>query len=156
MKTQVRFTVAALALALAAPALAQDDPAADPVLRMNDAVNTAALTRLGDLLPPGDVLRLFAVARQEALATSCDGYELDMARYTAVLNDILAGLREGTEPGAENLPVDVAMSAYSVVLGGQIAVGAFDQAAYCASGAEIRAELATDSEGRIGVLAPAN
>jgi hypothetical protein len=57
------------------------------------------------------------------------------------------------DPAANNLPVDIALMAYSLSLGGQAAVAAYDIEAYCARGAELRAELSEDTEGRLMVLA---
>ena len=57
-----------------------------------------------------------------------------------------------TEPEQNNLPVDVAMHALGIATGGQLAVAAYDQDAYCARGQVVKAELAEDSEGRLTVL----
>jgi hypothetical protein len=101
---------------------------------------------------PGDVLRLLFVAQQQALAATCEGFEIDRERFRTVMNSILGSLQALTEPEQNNLPVDVVMHALGVAVGGQIAVAAFDQDAYCARGEVVKAEMAEDSEGRIAIL----
>lgn len=158
MKMATRLGALACAASLATAAAAQDGTPVDPadvdvVTRMNAAVNTVALERMGDLVEPGDMLRLLVVAQQQALTESCEGYEMDWERYSAVMADIMADLFAMTEEGQNNLPVDVVLMAYSMSLGGQLAVAAYDPEAYCARGEVIRAELAEDTEGRLTVLA---
>lgn len=136
------------------------DPATiDPVARMEKAVNTKALERImterSGLLSPGDGLRLLIVAQQRALAENCEGYAVDEAKFAAVTSDILSSLNEMVEEGQNNLGVDMVMGAYAMSLGGLTAVAAYDNARFCARGAEIRDELTQDTEGRISILMPA-
>lgn len=126
-----RIGLIAGALALSAPALAQDNtPVAigdvDVVTRMNASVNELVADRIRDMLAPGDLLRLLVVSQQAALAANCDGYDLDPQRFGTVMNDIVSDLQAQTDASANNLPVDVVMHAYGISLGGQTAVAAYD------------------------------
>ncbi|TCM78376.1 hypothetical protein [Rhodovulum steppense] len=160
MKTAFRISALACAMALAAPAFAEEntpvDPAQiDPVTRMNNAVFELAIERVEKLLKPGDILRLMLVAQQKGLAINCAGYEVDDKRFGAVMQDIVKDITALTEQGQENLAFDIVIGSYQMALGGQMAVAAYDPAAYCAHGEELRTELAEDTEGRVWVLAPA-
>jgi hypothetical protein len=124
-----------------------------PELRMNTAFTTYGFEYLGsygDMVSPQDSLRLVMVAKQRAIAQLCDGFEVDEARYTAVMNPIILPLMEAGSPSGDsegpmvNLPFTIAMSGYSIFLGGSLAVGAYDLDATCAFGAELRAELAEE------------
>ena len=156
MKTMLTIAAISGAIAFAGHVLAQEnapaDPAEDPILRMNTAANTYAIESASRLLEPGDVLRLLVVVQQKALAANCDGFEVDHERYRTVMNSIMGELQELTEPEQNNLPVDVVMHALGIATGGQLAVAAYDQDAYCARGEVVKAELAEDSEGRLTVL----
>jgi len=59
-------------------------------------------------------------------------------------------------PGQNSPPVDIALSSYSMAVGGEVAIAAHDRGACCAKGEELRTELAEDSESRVAVLVPAN
>ena len=60
-------------------------------------------------------------------------------------------------PGQNSPPVDIALSSYSMAVGGgEVAIAAHDRGACCAKGEELRAELAEDTESRVAVLVPAN
>lgn len=161
MKTPTRISALACAIALAAPALAEErtpvDPAdIDPITRMNNAVFDLAIERIEKLLEPGDILRLLLVAQQKGLALNCVGYEMDQDRFKGVMQDIVKDITALTEAGQDNLAFDMVIGSYQIALGGQMAVAAYDPKAYCAHGEELRAELAGDTEGLIRVLAPAN
>jgi hypothetical protein len=165
MKTIRMIAVAAGVLLSALPLHAEEtgtpvDPASiDAYARMEKAVNAKSIERVisGDkaLLSPGDTLRLVFVAQQRALAENCDGYAVDEDRFNAVMTDILSGVQGPTEEGQTDLAVDIILGAYAMNLGGLTAMAAYDRDRFCARGAEIRAELAEDTEGKIAVLAPA-
>lgn len=161
MKTASRLSALACAIAVAAPALAEErvpvDPArVDPAARMNQAVFDLAFERIEKLLAPEDILRLLLVAQQKGLAINCDGYEVDNDRFKAVMQDILKDITGLVEAGQDNLAYDIVVGSYQIALGGQMAVAAYDRKAYCAHGEELRTELADDTEGRVLVLAPVN
>lgn len=71
------------------------------------------------------------------------------------MTDILSGVQSLTEEGQNNLVVDIILGAYPMNLGGLTAMAAYDRDRFCARGAEIRAELAEDTEGKVAVFAPA-
>ena len=60
------------------------------------------------------------------------------------------------DPGQNSPPVDIALSSYSMAVGGEMAIAAHDRDACCAKGEELRTEPAEDSESRVAVLVPAN
>ena len=106
-----------------------------PELRMNTAFTTYGFEYLGsygDMVSPQDSLRLVMVAKQRAIAQLCDGFEVDEARYTAVMNPIILPLIKAGSPPSDskgptvNMPFTIAMSGYSIFLGGSLAVGAYD------------------------------
>jgi hypothetical protein len=119
--------------------------------RMNKAASTHATENMLRLLSPGEVLRVLIVARQSATASSCDGYEVDEEKFRTVMNDIVAKLAELTEEGQNNLPIDSVMAGYYTVLGGQLAIAAYDLDAYCAAAAEVREALKDDADGRLSI-----
>jgi hypothetical protein len=82
---------------------------------------------------------------------SCEGYEVDDEKFSAVMNDIVSKLKPLTPEGQNNLPIDTVMAGYSTALGGQLAIEAYDKYAYCASAAAFREELKKDAEGRLTI-----
>ena len=148
------LAVSGLGLALSVPAVAQVD--ADATKRMTEAVNKEAVERVDGLLQPGDILRLLVVARQRGLALNCEGFAVDEARFGLVMNDIVSDVAALTEPSQNNLPLDIVLGSYTMALGGQIAVAAYDPEAYCAEGEEVRAMMAGDNESRMSILATAD
>lgn len=153
-----RFPAIALvaSMALGAPSFAQSgDPIAKsdvpPGKRIAMEVFTYAFEIMGDLIEPNMKLRMLFVAKQKAAAMTCDGFEVDDARMTTVMNTALAKLAALTEEGQNNLPLDVAMHAYGVMLGGELAQAAYDRAAYCAFAQELREEFKDDTEGLVSI-----
>jgi hypothetical protein len=137
----------------------QGDPVArealDPASRMSIAVSAAVHERVKDLLDPVQNIALVVVAHQVAIAETCEGYEVDWTAFGEVMNGLLADLQTLTPEGQNNLAVDVVMHAYGIALGGDLAVAAYDTAAYCENAAGLRAQLDSESDGRFTVWAPA-
>jgi len=114
--------------------------------RMGMEVGTYAadyLAGYGDTFEPQILVRMAFVAQQRAIAHTCDGFDVDISRYNDAMSEIMQpviAMIEVPEDGgaAINLPFTIAMSAYSMVLGGNIAAGAADPDAMCALGSEIR------------------
>jgi hypothetical protein len=154
----IRTLAPALCLALAAAAATAQTGApvarADqsPVARMNMAYTTAGfeyLQQYEGLLPPETILALAMVAKMKAIARSCDGFDIDEARYGAVMNDLLSPLVPaagdgGTAQPGIGLPFAIGMTGYAMFLGGNIAVAAYDPEGFCAQGPILRAQLAED------------
>lgn len=102
------------------------------------------------------LLRLMMIAKQNALAVTCDGFELNSEQYTAVLNDVLAPFQELVDEGQNNLVTDRVMFGYGTLFGGELALASYDPAGYCAFGVELRQEFSeNDDSARFLVLAPA-
>ncbi len=131
------LSVAAVLTPLAAAALAQTGTPVDratvtPIERMNTAVVAHVSENLQgyrDLFEPTMLLKLAIVAQSKVIALTCDGVELDDDRYNTVMNGILGPVLEkgsSSPDGANaiNLPFVIAMSAYSQLLGGNLAVAA--------------------------------
>jgi hypothetical protein len=124
-----------------------------PEARMNMAVTAHVFDYFADhegLLEAEDVFLLNLIAKMKAVALVCEGFDLDPARYTAVLGEIIGPLflmSRGADPDhpSANLLVTIAMSGYSMSVGGNLAVAAYNPDGFCAAGAELRAQLAEDS-----------
>lgn len=154
----IRTLAAALALSLlplAGGAAAQTGtPVAradiSPVDRMNMAVATHTFDFMAsypDVFPPEVTLRLAIVAKAKAIALTCDGFDLDEARYNAVMSEILQPyVTVGGEGEQLSLLFVIAMSGYSMLLGGNLATAAYDPAAICALGERLRAQMAEDGD----------
>jgi hypothetical protein len=72
------------------------------------------------------------------------------------MEDILSEIAEVNEPDQKNLPLDMVLGSYAMVMGGQIAVAAYDRETYCARGEDLRVGLAGDTEGKVSVRATAD
>lgn len=156
--------LAACGLAVAGAASAQDGDMANysPKEQMALAVMTHVsennLTGLLDdeFAEAQMLLRLSLIAKQFALAETCEGFELEGDLYTSVLNDVMSPFAGLVEEGQNNLVVDRAMFGYATLLGGELTLAAFDPDAFCAFGTELRAEFTeSDTDGKVLVLAPA-
>lgn len=112
--------------------------------RMGMEVGTYAadyLSGFGDTFTPQLLMELGFIAQQRAIAHTCDGFEVDMTRYNAAMSEVMGPIVTMIEVPPDggagiNLPLTIAMSAYSMVLGGNIAAGAADPDAMCALGAQ--------------------
>lgn len=145
-----------LAFACAVPAWAQDNtpvPHSEVAAerRMGMQVNSQAFRMVENLLEPHMTLRLALVARQKAIAATCDGYEVDDARFAAVMAKALEKLSALTPEGQNNLPFDMALYAYFTMFGGELAIAAYDTARYCTEAESLRTEMAEDTEGLVSV-----
>lgn len=155
----VRTTALALCLLSSSAVVhAQSGEAVDPATvspegRMNMAVSSYVFDYLGsygDLIAPEDILKLAVVAKLKVIAHTCDGFEVDEVRYRNVMNELVgpfiraAPANESGGPSV-NLPFSIVMSGYSMFIGGNLAVAAYDPAGMCALGAELRAQM--DEEG---------
>jgi hypothetical protein len=89
------------------------------------------------------------------MASSCEGYEADEEKFRAIMNDVVSKLAPLAEEGQNNLPIDSVMAGYYTVLGGQLAIAAYDPEAYCAAAAQVRAALG-DADSPVGIWKPAN
>lgn len=129
-----------------------DRDSLSPEARMNMAVAAHVFEYIEGyegLFEPGDVFRLGMVAKMKAVALTCDGFDLDTDKYNALMADILGPLTElpentEVEEPTINLPFTIAMSAYTMFIGGNLAVSAYDPAGFCAFGDELRTQLAED------------
>lgn len=166
--TRLRPLICALCIfPLAGVAAAQSEGTVDradltQIDRMGMEVGTYAADYLegyGDLFEPQLLVRMAFVAQQRAIAHTCDGFDVDITRYNDAMREIMQPIVEMIEVPEDatgvaiNLPFTIAMSAYSMVLGGNIAAGAADPDAMCALGSEIRASDAGDEALRIWTTA---
>lgn len=160
MKTAVLLPFFAASLASASLAFAQEgEPVAKadvpPSERMSMAVGTHAIKQMGDLIAPEKKLMVLMIAKQRASAQVCEGFEVDQALFTAAMSDALSEVIGLVEEGQNNLPMDVVMFNYGVMVGGELALAAYDPSAYCAAAAEMRAEFQTEEGGdKLNVLKP--
>ena len=157
--TSFRTLICTLCLVpLSSAAVAQDDDAVD---RMRTAVGTYVseyFSSYGDTFDPQAMLQLNIVALQRAIAETCDDFEVDEARYGDVMNRVL----EPYEPAVDasgprpDLPFTIAMSGYSMLLGANIAVGAYDPDAMCALGAKLRQDQSEEGRDMLLIWSDAN
>ncbi|MFN3847064.1 MAG: hypothetical protein ACK4RZ_14745 [Paracoccaceae bacterium] len=126
-----------------------DPTSLSPVDRMNMAVASHVFETLSayeGMIARENILRLAIIAKQKVVSLSCDGYPLDEARFNIAMNDVIGSLMktEGSEDGAITLPFMIAYSGFTTLLGGNLAVAAYDPAAICAEGATLRDELSEE------------
>jgi hypothetical protein len=139
---------------LAGAAVAQGGTPVDradltPVERMSMAFTShvfETLTAYDGMIAPEDILRLAIIAKQRAVALSCDGYDVNEARFSAAMEAAIGSLidTETSEGGAITLPFMIAYSGYATLLGGNLALAAYDPDAMCAVGAQLREELSEE------------
>ena len=133
-------------------AVARDDR--DTVSRMGKEIGPHAadgLSGCGDLSEPEILLRMAALARQGAIAQSCDGYRVDQALGNEAMNGIAGPILASIAASSGgDLPLTIAVSACRVVPGGCLAAGAAEPDAVCALGQQLRASLS----GRDGASRP--
>lgn len=157
--TLARTLYAAICMALMTTATtAQTDAPVDrastsPEARMNMAVTAHVFDYFVEyegLLEADDVFLLSLVAKMKALSMTCEGFDLDRVRYTGVMADIIGPLymmsAEGEQPPPSgNALVTIAMSGYSMSVGGNLAVAAYNPDGFCAAGEVLRTQLAEDN-----------
>lgn len=143
-------------------ALAQTgDPVAKadvpPAQRMAMQVGTHAFEQIHDLLPPNKKLMLLLVAKQRASAIACEGFDVDEALFTSVMTDVLSEVLGKVAEGQNNLPMDSIMLNFGIMVGGELALAAYDPDAYCAAAGELRTEFQQEEGGdMINILKPAS
>lgn len=165
--TRARTLAAAICMALMSTAAAAqtgetvDRSTLTPETRMSMAVAAHVVEYFADyegLLDDKDIFRLAMVAKMKAIALTCEGFDIDEARYNAVMADIVGPLLtltqnpETAEP-RNNLAFTIALSGYSMLLGGELAVGAYDPGKFCALGDVLRKQMAEDDALRIMIWA---
>lgn len=156
--TSFRTLICTLCLVPLSSAVVAQDDAID---RMTTALGTYVseyFSSYGDTFDPQAMMQLNAVALQRAIAVTCDDFAVDEALYVDVMNRVL----EPYEPAADasgprpDLPFTIAMSGYSMLLGGNIAVGAYDPDAMCAIGAKLRKDMSEEGRDRLRIWSDAN
>lgn len=86
-------------------------------------------------------LRMVILAKQEAIGASCAAYELDKQRMVALMMRTMRPLSEGVEKDVATSHLQRALRQYNTLLGGELAVFAYDPASYCEAGKTLFAEL---------------
>lgn len=155
--------LSALALTVAAGSAAAQEttPVAraevDPAKRMGMHFTSFAFKQTEQDFPPQKMLLLAIIAKQRVAAESCEGIEIDEAKYTGVMNAAMVDVMSAAEADAKDTALNRIMYAYGLIVGGEMAVAAYDPGAYCTFGEKLRAELEEDdTEGRVFVLKAAN
>lgn len=151
----------ALAFAGATPAQAQTaTPQANtPVARKDVPVSARMSMKVGALVMEdlrqfvtddktlGFIyLRMVLLAKQEAIGVSCAAYELDQKRMVAAMFRTMGPLTQGVEKDVAQGNLQRALRQYNTLLGGEIAVFAYDPAAYCEAGKALFKDLSEDKE----------
>lgn len=143
--------------AIATGAIAQEKTPVDPAAvdlgqRMSMSYANLADEYFKDLLAPEQMLRLFIVAKQQVVATACDGFALDEEALNGALNAIL-GTQPKNEDGTFNhLIFGRVMHGYGIIKGGEMALATYDPEAYCVYGTDIIAELSGNEQEGLLVL----
>lgn len=144
---------AALALALAAPASAQnaDGPpaprgAVGPNGRIAMHVGALVLEDLKQFVPDeakrGAIyMRMILLAKQEAIGASCAAYALDQQRMAATMMRTMRPLSDGVSKDVGTANLARALRQYHTLLGGELAQFAYDPTGYCTNAQEVFDEL---------------
>ena len=100
---------------------------------------------------------LSLIAKMKALSMTCDGFNLDPVRYTAVMGGIIGPLysmsAKTEHPQSSNILVTIEMSGYSMSAGGNMAVAACNPDGFCAAGDVLRAQLTKDNAAHLLIWA---
>lgn len=129
-----------------------DRASVGPEGKMNSQFTSFAFKSLEGLVPPGKILRLMFIAKQRALATACEQFDVDESRYRDAMAIALDEVIKLTKEGENNLAVDRAMFGYATLLGGELAVSAYNPDDYCANGIELKSELGEKPEAKLLIL----
>lgn len=147
---------AACTIGLGAAAQAQNaDPAGSKLVARNEVpvngrmamhVHSYALKELETVVTDRDVvqpmfLRLILIAKQEATAISCEGFEKDDKRMLPAMWRTLQPVIQGAEPGVPNARLNTALRAYNIMMGGELAIFAQDPDGYCDYGKKVVDEI---------------
>jgi hypothetical protein len=132
-----------------------------PEARMNMAITAHVFdyfARHEGLMEAQDVFLLSLIAKMKAVSQVCEGFDLDHERYTSLMREIIGPLflmSRGAEPGhpSSNPLVTIAMSGYSMLVGGNLAVAAYNPDGFCAAGEELRTQLAEDNAAHLLIWA---
>ena len=123
-----------------------DLPRADaPALVHMDLAATEALKNaMKPTFDSGQLNMLKSVAHQQVVVITCDGFNIDKARFETEMNlvyDDAKGKPKLLTP-AQRVALDKkAMFGFGMAMGAQIALAAYDEKAFCASAERERATL---------------
>lgn len=158
MKIAHILSAAILIAAMPAMAVAQtegtpvDRAAVGPEGKMGLQVTNYAFQTLKDVVPPQKTLRLLLIAKQRALATTCAEFDVDNDRFTSAMAVALEDVTKLTKPNEANLALRTTLFAYGTMVGGELAISAYNPDSYCANGRELRDELKEDPSANILIL----
>ncbi|MHA7827984.1 MAG: hypothetical protein ACX93P_10545 [Roseovarius sp.] len=146
-----------LGTAIAVSATAQETTSVDPATldlgpRMAMSYANLANEYFEEMLAPEQMLRLFIVAKQQVVATACDGFALDEARLNAALNAIISTQPRNEDDTFNYLIFGRIMHGYGIIKGGEMALATYDPDAYCVYGTDITAELSGSEQEGLLVL----
>jgi len=146
-----------LGTAIAVSATAQETTSVDPATldlgpRMAMSYANLANEYFEEMLAPEQMLRLFIVAKQQVVATACDGVALDEARLNAALNAIISTQPRNEDDTFNYLIFGRIMHGYGIIKGGEMALATYDPDAYCVYGTDITAELSGSEQEGLLVL----
>jgi len=141
-----------------------DLASASPEARMNMAVTAHVFdyfVEFEGLLEVDDVFQLSLISKMKALSMTCEGFDIDRERYTAAIGGVMGPLYRMSHAGAQphpsdNILVTIAMSGYSMLVGGNLAVAAYNPDGFCAAGEELRAQMIEDKATHLLIWAEQN
>jgi len=86
-------------------------------------------------------LRMLLLAKQEAIAASCAGYDLDKDRRVTLMLRTMRPLAEGMENGVASANLQRGLRQYNTLLGGELAQFAYEPTGYCNAAEDLVKEL---------------
>lgn len=89
-------------------------------------------------------LRLVLLAKQEAIGTNCTAFDLDKQQLLTLMKRTVQPLSEGVEKDVATSQLHRALRQYNTLLGGELAVFAYDPDGYCDAAAVLFKELGED------------
>jgi hypothetical protein len=151
--------IIAISIFAAVPAAASE-PVGTPVDRasvgaegkMGIQVANYAMDSLQGIVPQPKIFRLMLLAKQKALASSCEEFTIDDEKYKAAMAVALEDVTRLVSPSDANPALRKVLFGYGTLLGGELAIAAYNPASYCAAGRDLRAEMAEDGSANIDVL----
>ena len=79
---------------------------------------------------------LISLAQQQSVASNCDGFEMNIERYTAEMGYVLDFLGSIDDEGKREDAKLATMMGFAAIVGGQDAIAAFDPERFCRNAAE--------------------
>lgn len=115
--------------------------------RMSMHVNALVLEDLKQFVTDDEkvgalFLRMVLLSKQEAIAISCDDYNLDKQRMVALMLRTIGPINDGVDTDTASSNLNRALRQYNTMLGGELAQFAYDPTGYCTAATVLYKDLA--------------